>query len=152
MLFETAVFWAVLGFVLIGIEIFALNMILVFFGAGALVVALLTASGLVSTLAAQLLVFAAVSLLVLFSLRRRFRKIFSGATLRGDGRADDTGLAGRHATVTQAFSNGHGEVQLGETAWKALSDPQHHLQIGDAVRVTGSRGITLLVEPILAQE
>lgn len=148
MLVESAVFWAILGFILIGIEIFALNMILVFFGVGALVVAALTAAGLISSMAIQLLVFALVSLLVLFTLRRRFRKIFSGTAHRGEGRADDTGFSGRHAKVISEFSNGRGEVELGGTGWKAISESGANLKVGDTVRVTGSQGINLLVEPI----
>lgn len=151
MLFESAVFWILLGFVLIGVEIFALNMILVFFGVGALVVAALTALGLIDSLAIQLLVFAAVSLCVLFTLRRRFRAIFSGTTQRGGGGADDTGLAGRHATVTSEFSNGCGEVELGGTGWKAICESGASFKVGDTVRVTGSKGINLLVEPVTSQ-
>lgn len=152
MLFETAVFWAILGFVLIGIEIFALNMILVFFGAGALAVAMLTGLGLTTSLTSQLPVFAGISLLVLYFLRRRFQKTFSGASQGGAGQEDDTGLAGRHATVTQEFKNGHGKVELGGTGWKAETDVAASLKAGDAVRVIRSKGITLLVEPILTQE
>lgn len=152
MLFETAVFWAILGFVLIGIEVFALNMILVFFGVGALAVALLTGLGLTNSLTAQLPVFAGISLFVLIFLRRRFQKIFTGTTQRGEGQADDTGLAGRQGTVTQDFSNGRGKVELGGTGWKAVTDPARPLKVGEAVRVTGSKGITLLVEPVVPQE
>lgn len=151
MLFESAIFWAIVGFVLIGVEIFALNMILVFFGVGALAVAVLTGLGLISSLTVQLLVFAAVSLLVLFTLRRRFQKIFTGVSHRGDGQVDDTGLAGRRGTVTKEFSGGHGEVELGGTGWKAVADPELSLKVGDAVRVTGSKGITVTVEPVLSE-
>jgi membrane protein implicated in regulation of membrane protease activity len=48
------------------------------------------------------------------------------------------------ATVTQAFAGGTGRVKHGDSEWLARGPD---LDTGEQVRITGSEGAILLVEP-----
>ncbi len=134
--------WIVLGFLLLALEMLAPGAILMWFGAGALLV-----GGLLFLFPDmpwdwQVLIFAMVS----------FASIFAWKRLRKDNPNDDTeagtlsqrgkALIGRKIPLMEAIVNGVGRVQIDDTFWRVEGDD---LEIGSLVTVTGSDGATLQV-------
>lgn len=100
MFFESPVFWAILGVVLVIAEVFTLSFVLVFFGVAALIVSALAAEGTADRLAEQLAWFSLLSVASLVILRRTLSRWFKGSERLGSGREDDTGLLNRRGEVS----------------------------------------------------
>lgn len=58
-------------------------------------------------------------------------------------------LVGETALVTQAIESGSGRVKVGDSEWIARGADA---EAGTRVRITGSRGVELLVEPVTLLE
>ena len=143
-LFSSFGFWLLLGLALLISEFFVPGLIAAFFGIGALVVGALTWLGIIETLTVQLLIFAVVSAVALFALRRYFRNwLRGGVSDRSEGYSQDDGLVGSRVLVATDFANGIGAVQLNGAKWDAESDEP--LKAGDAAWVTRHSGILLTV-------
>lgn len=137
-------FWLLLGLVLLISELFVPGVVAVFFGIGALVVGLLTLSGMIESLAVQLVCFALISLVALFGLRRHCARWLRGVVAgRADGDLDSAGLLNQRVTVLTDFVDGTGDVQLNGVKWDAESSEP--LRRGDSAWVTGFNGIVLKV-------
>jgi hypothetical protein len=54
-------------------------------------------------------------------------------------------LVGQEAVLDQPILNGYGRVMLGDTVWR-VAGPD--LPVGQRVRITGSQGNVLSVEPV----
>lgn len=137
-------FWLLLGFALLISEFFIPGLVAVFFGVGALAVGLLTLTGMIESLAVQLLCFGVISLVALFGLRRHCARWLRGSV---GGRAktdlDDVGVIGKRVTVLTDFVDGIGDVQLNGAKWDAEADEPLHA--GDTAWVTAINGIVLRV-------
>lgn len=143
-LFNSAEFWVVMGLLLILSEWFIPSFIVFFFGLGALVVAFLTAVGLVSSLPVQLALLPIVGVTLLLLLRKHCQRWMKGSVSDGgDTDHDDTSLIGQRAVVQSDFSQGHGTVLLNGSRWQARSEDL--LVEGDAAIVVGHKSITLTV-------
>ena len=136
--------WIVLGFLLLVLEMLAPGAILMWFGAGALLV-----GGLLFLFPEmgwewQVLIFAIVS----------FISIFAWKKLREDSPNDDTeagtlnqrgkALIGRRIPLVEPITNGIGRVQIDDTFWR-VEGPD--LAVETLVTVIDSDGATLKVEP-----
>ena len=92
----------------------------------------------------QIVSFAFLSLIMAFSAKRILRDtpIVSSDPLLNNrvGR-----LIGETAQVSAAIEGGCGRVHLGDSDWMAEGPD---LPVGSRVRITGSRGTILLVEPV----
>lgn len=130
------VIWAVSGLALIALEAAVPGLVIVFFGLGALATSLaLVAFDLEPS--HQFILFAVVSVVFLFTLRGRFKKLFEGRS-RSDTEqvARMESLLGETAVVTEsAPPGGTGRVKLRGTFYLARCESA--LAEGDAVRVTG---------------
>jgi len=136
--------WIVLGFLLLILEMLAPGAILMWFGAGALLVGgfLFLFPGMGWEW--QVLIFAVVS----------FASIFAWKKLRKDSPDDNTeagtlnqrgkALVGRRVPLTEAIKNGIGRVQIDDTFWR-VEGPD--LMVETLVTVIDSDGATLKVEP-----
>jgi membrane protein implicated in regulation of membrane protease activity len=139
--------WVVLGFVLLGLEIVAPGVFLLWIGLAAL------ATGVLSLALwdaswwpwqVQVLVFLALSLVSAYAGKRIVRS-----------RDDDTDqpllnrrseqMIGRTATLVEPIVNGRGRIQLGDTLWKVRGPD---LGPGIRVRVVGVEDSELVVEKI----
>ena len=138
--------WIAIGLGLMGLEVLVPGFVIFWFGAGALVVSLLTAIGMVSDLTWQWGVFFIASLAFIgfwhFVLRERFgRKAV-------DDRRDPT-VTGQRGTVTRAIGpRTLGEVELslplyGIRRWQAMAD--HEIPTGTLVEVIEAEGVRLHV-------
>lgn len=137
-------FWMIFGLLLLLSEWVLPGLVALFFGIGALLVGILTWTGLIETLPAQLILFAVLSVASLFTLRRRFYRWMHGTESdRGNGEYSDNGLAGRRVIVTRDFADGLGTVELNGTNWHAESDEP--LKTGEHAWVVRNAGILLVV-------
>lgn len=143
-IFTHPVLWAIAGVVLIIAELFVPSFLIVFFGAAALVVALLTAIGLLGSVTAQLVTFAVVSVVSIVFLRARFQKTFLGHSSNVNDRNDPLDLVkGARVRALSAFVDGEGTVSHRGASWRARSEET--IAPGDSLWVVGSDGIILLV-------
>ncbi|MXO88250.1 NfeD family protein [Altererythrobacter aestuarii] len=116
---------------------------LIWFAVAALITGLLT--GLFDlSVTMQVIDFAFLSLIAVFSARRFFieKPIESADPLMNQRGAR---LVGVNALVVQAIEHGSGRVHIGDSEWIARGPDT---DIGQRVRVVGSEGAILLVEPI----
>ena len=139
--------WAFIGLVFIGLEFAIPGLVIIFFGAGALITSILTAiiPGLRSGIGWQILLWLGASSLSLAVLRKYLSKVFQGSTLI------DTGdkLSGRTAEVTERITpDSPGRVHFEGTTWKASSYTET-MEEGETVTVLKQEGLTLIVSKSL---
>ena len=135
--------WAALGLLLIGAEFFMPAFVIVFFGLGAFLTALLTAiiPGLKSGITLQIVTWLASSGLSLFFLRRYFSKVFKGNLAP----AAENENAGRTATVVEAITPDEpGRIRFQGTTWKAISYDES-FEPGETVEILKEENLTFVV-------
>jgi membrane protein implicated in regulation of membrane protease activity len=134
--------WLILAGLFLVLELLAPGILLIWFG---------IAAGIVGALALlfdvvwqwQLMLFAALSLAAVLTARK---------FLRTDDAQSDRPLLNRRAQqhvgksylVSDAIENGRGKVKIGDTLWRAEGPDAAQ---GTRVKVTGTDGATLMVEP-----
>jgi inner membrane protein len=135
--------WLTLGLVLAGLEMLVPGVYLIWLAAAAIITGVLTYS-LELSLPMQVIDFVFLSLIIAFSARRflRERPIESSDPLMNRRGAR---LVGETAVVVQAIEHGGGRVRLGDSEWIARGPD---VAVGERVRVSGSEGAVLLVEPL----
>jgi len=136
--------WLGVALLALVVELASVSFILLFAAVAALVAAALVQIG--APLPVQIVVFAALSLLLPVLLRQRLLERISG---RGVLSRTDS-LIGVEARVTEPLDPvlGTGRVLAGGQDWAARSAVP--VAAGSTVRVTGADGITLLVAPATA--
>jgi membrane protein implicated in regulation of membrane protease activity len=135
--------WLTLGLVLAGLEMLVPGVYLIWLAIAAFITGALTMV-LGMSLPAQVIDFVFLSLIAVFSARRwlRDKGIESSDPLMNRRGAR---LVGEVATVTHPIEDGSGRVHLGDSDWIARGPDA---PAGTKVRVTGSDGAVLLVEPL----
>lgn len=144
---DPAVIWFIIGFVLFLMELAMPGLVLMFFGMGAWLVAILC---LIFNIQVdlQLIIFIVSSVLFLLTLRKYVNKLFSGRrktdTSSGENIED---YAGERATVVEAIvPPQNGKVEFHGTHWTAESETE--IIAGTTVEVVGKKNLTLKVKPI----
>lgn len=143
--------WFIAGLVLILLEFAAPGVVIVFFGVGAWVTALLTWLGLTDSLSLQLLAWAASSILLLLILRRRLANRFHGfETGRQDPMANLDEVTGREVLVTEDIGPDHrrGRVEFKGADWTAVAASP--IAAGRLAVIEKIDGLTLHVRPVAA--
>jgi membrane protein implicated in regulation of membrane protease activity len=145
----SALLWFVLGLVVMALELFLPGFVLVFFGIGAWITALVVWLGLVHGFNGQLFVFLGGSLASLFALRRWLQGTLQGHVSEkelSESKLDD--FVGHKAKVTTAISpdTSEGRVEFRGTQWKATSKTS--IAADTTVRIVWKKNLTLGVEPI----
>lgn len=141
---STAMWWMVIGIVLIVVELMITSVIAVFFGIAAIVTALLLQFGVIESLAMQYTVFAVVSIAALFFARGRLANWFKGHSKGGNvEKPSFQNDIGERVTVVDDFQRGAGKVILNGVRWNALSTED--LMAGETVWVIANEGIQLTV-------
>lgn len=142
------VVWIIAGLVLLVAEFFIPVLIYVFFGVAAIATGLLVFAGHLDGIGVQVGLFAGLSLILTFSLRRLAKRIFKGFT--ADVANTEPGFedfVGRDAVViTVGKQVGKMRVSFRGCEWDAYS--ARILTAGDTVRIVGRNGSRLLVEKI----
>lgn len=141
--------WFLLGVVFLVGEMALPGFILIFFTVGCWIAAIIT-WGTNITVTGQVIVFVAVSLVSLFSLRKYSLKTFKGSIRQDE---DDGGMEskrGKTAQVTQAIApHRPGEIKMEGTFWRAVADEK--IAKGQSVIIvsqTAGEGLTFKVKPL----
>jgi membrane protein implicated in regulation of membrane protease activity len=135
--------WLTLGLVLAGLEMLVPGIYLIWLALAAIATGVLT--GLFDlSLPMQVIDFVFFALIAAFSARRflRDRPIASSDPLLNRRGAR---LVGETALVVQTIEHGSGRVRLGDSEWIARGPD---VTVGERVRITGTDGTILLVEPL----
>lgn len=138
--------WCILGMVLLGAELLAVDaqFYLVFAGLAAVVVGLLNLVGLELPVAGQWLLFAVVAVASMFTLRR---PIYQKLMNRPFGNVS-TDLDQR-IVLTQELAPGKScRVEYRGSGWTALNIGDEAIPPGGAARIDSIEGVTLRVRPI----
>ena len=141
--------WAFIGLAMIGLEFLIPGLVIIFFGAGALITSILTAiiPGLKSGIGWQIVLWLAASGLSIAFLRKYLSKVFRGKTLIDTGEE----LSGKTAKVTERITpDNPGRVHFEGTTWKASSYTET-LNKGETVTVLKQEGLTLIVSKALVE-
>jgi inner membrane protein len=142
--------WLLLGLVLLGLELTTPGgLYLLFFGAGAIVVGLLSAFGPVQPLWVQVLLFSVLSLVALGLFRRSLLvRLRPGGPERT---VDD--MVGETALVLEDLPvDGVGKVELRGSTWHARNVGKINLTAGQSCAVERVEGLTLWVRGSWARE
>lgn len=135
--------WLILGLALAMLEMLVPGVYLIWLAAAAIVIAAVTfVSG--PPLAIQVIGFVSLALIFAFSAKRWLR---DSPIESADPLLNNRGgrLVGETALVTAAIESGSGRVRVGDSEWIARGPD---VAAGERVRITGSRGAELLVEPV----
>jgi membrane protein implicated in regulation of membrane protease activity len=136
-----AVAWAILGFVLLIIEIFTTTFFVAFFGVAALVIAGLAATGLVTSLTNQLFIFGILGGSGLLVFRRKLV-----ATLQSrPGHSTDKGqiITASAAIAPHAVAR----IEYQGAIWEATNASEAAITAGDRIVIVSTAGIKLVVRP-----
>jgi hypothetical protein len=135
--------WLTLGVVLAGAEMLLPGVYLIWLALAAIATGALTAT-LDLSLPYQVVNFVSLALIFAFSARRflRDKPIESADPLMNRRGAR---LVGETAVVVQAIAHGSGRVKIGDSEWIARGPD---VAAGEFVRVSGSEGAILLIEPL----
>ena len=135
--------WLTLGLVLAGLEMLVPGVYLIWLALAAIVTGVLTLT-LDLSLPVQVVDFVFLSLIIAFSAKRilRDKPIESSDPLMNRRGAR---MVGETALVVQAIEHGSGRVKLGDSEWIARGP---NIAVGERVRISGSEGAILLVEPL----
>jgi membrane protein implicated in regulation of membrane protease activity len=135
--------WLTAGLLLGTLEMLVPGVYLIWLAAAAIVTGVL-AFAFDPSLELQVIQFVSLSLIFAFSARRflRDKPIESTDPLMNRRGAR---LVGETAVVVQAIEHGSGRVRLGDSEWIARGP---NVAAGERVRVSGSEGAILLVEPL----
>lgn len=136
------IFWLVFLIVAIVIEVLTMGLTSIWFAGGALVAIL--AALLNAPIWLQIVLFVAVSLLLLFFTRPIAVKYFNKDRVRTNVES----LVGRQAIVTSEIDNlqGIGQVTVGSQEWSARSlDDRQRIAVGSVVNVVSISGVKLIV-------
>jgi len=135
--------WLTLGLVLAGLEMLAPGVYLIWVALAAIATGVLTAI-LGLSLPFQMIDFVFFALIFAFSARRLLReRPIEGADPLMNRRG--ARMVGETALVVQAIEHGSGRVKLGDSEWIARGSD---VAAGERVRISGSEGAILLVEPL----
>jgi membrane protein implicated in regulation of membrane protease activity len=134
-------FWIVLGLALSAIELATPGgFVIVFFGAGAIMVGGLALVGVASLAWVQWLLFPILALLSL----RLFRRPVMHRLGVGNPRSDVDTLVGEIAVAIEAIAPGaHGRAELRGTTWSARNADPAPLASGQRCRVVAVQGLML---------
>ncbi|MBN2213551.1 MAG: NfeD family protein [Bacteroidales bacterium] len=142
--FNPTVIWFLIGLVLLVLELIIPGFVIIFFGAGAWVTAIMC---LIFPMGInmQVAVFTFSSVILLLLLRRYIRKQFFSEGKSGVETLTDEFL-GKTAVVESDIRKGYpGKVSFKGTTWNALSEET--IKKGHSVEIIGKDSINLIVKP-----
>lgn len=141
---ETMILWLVVLIIAIVVEVLTMGLTTIWFAGGALVAILATLLG--APLWLQIILFALVSVLLLFFTRPVAVKYFN----RDRVKTNVESMVGRQAVVTGEIDNlqGIGQVTLSGQEWSARSaNEKVRIPVGSVVNVVSVSGVKLIVKP-----
>lgn len=138
-----AIVWLVLMVLFICTEASTVTMVSIWFASGAL--AAMIASLLGSPVWLQIVLFFAVSAVLLLALRPLVRKHFTPKLVKTNVDA----VIGKRGPVTERIDNlaSCGQVKLGAMVWSARSTSGQPIEVGTVIRVDRIEGVKVYVSP-----
>jgi membrane protein implicated in regulation of membrane protease activity len=141
--------WFIVGLVMLFAELALPGFVIIFFGAGAWITALVVWLGLVTSFSAQLVTFLVSSMVSLVLFRKQGMRYFGGkisGKLAPEQSLDD--IRGEKAVVVNAIKPNSldGKVEFNGTMWAAESDV--NIAPGAVVEVVQRTNLTLRVKPV----
>ncbi len=144
LVFSPVLVWAIIGVVLIIIELAIFTFILSFLGVAAIIVSLTTWFRLTPEINSQLAVFSISSILMMLLLKKTARRLFAGTN---DIKPD---YMGEKVKVIKAISGGgEGAIVYRGSDWIAFSDYADIISEGDTVEIVAIDGIRVKIKPIV---
>lgn len=144
-LFTAEVVWFLIGVGLLLLELIIPGLILVFFGIGAWITALVLL-GFDLSLNSQLLVFSLTSVGSLLLLRQSIRNRYMDVSIKGDNDMDNGFIGSQAVSLTDIEPGKDGKVEFNGSQWEACANTPIKPRM--AVRIIGMKSIKLIVEPI----
>ncbi len=144
------IFWTLFGAILIVAEIFTTGFVLLWFGIGALAAALANLAG-VTSIPAQFLIFAIVSIALTAASRTIFVNYFSREKTGGDLKTGADSLPGKVGTVVTSSHGAlhEGAVKVFGSTWTAYpADGEEPLEAGDRVQIERVQGASIYVRRV----
>lgn len=140
--------WFLVGLLLLLAELVTPGFVVIFFGVGAWVTALLIAFGLLPSFNAQLLTFMVASVVALLLFRKKGKSLFEGRRGGGYGanEAVDSIVGEKAVVVADIAPNVTGKVEFNGSHWQAEADVA--IAKGTTVSVVERRNLTLIVKPL----
>jgi membrane protein implicated in regulation of membrane protease activity len=138
--------WGILGFVLLGLELFAIDaqFFLVFAGVAAILVGILGLVGVDLPQWAQWIAFAVLALVAMFTIRRQiYEKLLSkpGAKVNTD--------IHQHVVVALALEPGKSaRIEYRGSGWTAINVGKESIPAGGEARIESIDGLTLHVRAL----
>jgi len=140
---DPAVIWFLIGLGLLLLELALPGLVILFFGTGAWVTALVCALADIS-LNVQILIFLVASLLGLVLLRKYLKKrFFNRKELEVKDQLEE--FIGHQARAVEEFKDGDGKVEFKGTHWTAKSEEP--VSRGMWVTIIRKESLTLFVKP-----
>lgn len=138
--------WIVAGVVLIILELVVPGAVLVFLGAGALLVALLIWLGLVQTWVSSITAWFIASLVLLLVLRSFFQRFVSGDAEK-QSTDEDLDAYGKVVDVVEAIGpSQEGRIRYRGTTWQAACH-DHTIEAGTKAQIVYRENLIWIVEP-----
>lgn len=139
--------WLIIGLVCIGLELVIPGLVIIFFGLGALLTALISLlPGIVDNFWLQILIFVLSSALALLFLRKYASSVFKGTVFY---QSKNSNNGEKYAQVIEDINpQKNGRIKYGGTTWTARCTSSA-IQTGNTVRVLHREGMTYVVEPVL---
>ncbi len=144
-----ASYWFIIGLILAGLEIIMPGFVIIWFGIGALVVAVCAYLGL-DNVTLQAIIFCTVSLILTLSSRTIFKKYFIKKSPGNKIKSSVEKTIGSIGIVETTINNveSQGRVLVNSENWAARSIDDSIIQAKEKVRVIKLDGIKLIVEKI----
>lgn len=142
--------WLILGVLFIVAEMFTSGFVLLWFGIGALVAALLALTGVVG-LPLQIVVFLAVSIALTVASRTIFERFFMRGSPGGELKTGVETLPGRIGIVVEPSKGSmqEGAVRVFASTWRAFpADGEDPLLEGEKVQIERVEGASVYVRRV----
>jgi membrane protein implicated in regulation of membrane protease activity len=139
------VIWFAVGFILLVIEFATPGIIIVFFGAGAWIVALVCLFFDIP-LNVQLLIFIVSSIVLLVTLRKWLKQIFQLQTSPGESEELKEFIGQRAIVSKEIKPRFKGKVEFHGSYWDA--EANQTIGVGEPVEIVDKHNITLIVKPL----
>ena len=139
--------WIIAGIVLLVLELVVPGLVLVFLGAGALLVALLVWLGVVESWTAAITTWFVSSLILLVGLRSFFYRLMPGEAEQGASTDEDADAFGEIVEVAEAIApDAPGRIRYRGTTWEAACYSET-LEAGSKARIVYRENLVWVVEP-----
>lgn len=147
---STVWFWIVLGFALIVLELFIPGLVVIFLGAGALIVAFLQWIGLLESWPASISAWIGSSVLFLVFLRGLCKKFLPGEVSKGNVDEDDEAFGAVVDVMdTVRSDNAEGRIKFRGTTWSAKCI-EGKIKAGEKAKIVYRDNMTWIVEQYFA--